>query len=136
MGPAFDSASIPPGSTAEASMEVSPADTADALGSGDLPVLATPRMVALMEQAACAAISHALPPQATTVGTHIDVRHLAPTPVGGHVVATATVTDVAGGRVTFDVTAHQVDREPPVRIGHGVHARVLVDRELFMGAGV
>lgn len=73
----FDDADIEAviGTTGEARLHVSDADTATSLGSGDLPVLGTPRMVALMEQAACAALLAHLPPHMTTVGTHVDVRH-------------------------------------------------------------
>jgi predicted thioesterase len=117
-----------PGTTAAVSAEVTEADTATALGSGDVPVLATPRVVALMEQAAVAAIAGSLPPEATTVGIRIAVDHIAATAVGRAVTAVATVTGVEGRRIDFGV---EVDEGGRV-IARGTHTRVVVDRDTFL----
>lgn len=117
-----------------ASVVVSPAGTAITAGSGDLPVLATPRLVALLEEAACAALTGVLPPESTSVGTRIDVRHRVPSPVGAHVTATARVTDVSGTRITFDVSATHEGGGAAIEIGSGTHTRVVVEREAFLGA--
>ena len=119
------------GATGSATITVTEADTAIAAGSGDLPVLATPRMIALMEQAACAALAPSLPPESTTVGVHVDVRHTAPTPIGVVVTASARVAEVSRSRIVLDVSAEQERdgvREP---IGTGTHTRVVVDRATF-----
>ena len=102
--------------------------TATALGSGDLPVLATPIMVALMENAAMMAVADALPEGSTTVGGKIDVSHLAPTPVGAEVTATAVLESVEGRKLVFHVEAHQGE----LLLGEGSHLRFVVDRDKFM----
>ena len=107
---------------------VSDAHTAQAMGSGDMPVLATPVMIALMENAAMLAVDQTLPPEQTTVGAHIDVSHLRPTPVGAEVIATAELTAVDDRRLTFHVVAMQDDRV----IGEGTHVRFIVDRDRFL----
>ena len=111
--------------------EVDEADTAIALGSGDLPVLATPAMIALMEAAACDALVGHLPPGCTSVGSHVDVRHLAPSPVGSRVTAAARITEVRGTRVTFEVRATQASGSEAIEIGTGTHTRVIVRRDAF-----
>lgn len=118
------------GAQGSATLLISAQDTAIAAGSGDLPVLATPRMIALMEEAACAALAGSLPDGWTSVGTRIDVRHVAPTPVGATVTATARVTEAGGRRCTFDVVA-EVDG---TRVGSGTHDRVAVERDAFLAA--
>lgn len=120
------------GRWAEASIEVTPAATAIAAGSGDLPVLATPRMVALMEEAACTLLASTLPDEATSVGTRVDVRHSVPSPLGARVSARATVVGVDGVRITFEVTAWQGPADSRVEIGRGTHVRAVVDRETFL----
>ena len=117
-----------PGLRGEARLDVTDADTALAFGSGDVPVLATPRLVALLEAAAVAALQGSLAAGETTVGTRVDVRHLAATPVGGSVRAEAVLTSVDGATLTFDVRA----RDERAEIAHGTHARALVDRERFL----
>ncbi len=120
------------GATGEARLHVTGGATAASLHSGDLPVLGTPRMIALMEEAACTALLGLLPPNLTTVGTHLDVRHLAPSPVGADVAAYAEVVAVDGSRVTFAVRAeHRRDGEV-TQIGRGTHVRVVVDRAEFV----
>lgn len=113
----------------KASLSVSEADTARAVGSGAVVVLGTPVMIALMEQASVAATAPRLPPDQVTVGTQVAVRHLAPTPVGMGVVARATLTEIDGRVLTFEVEAWD-DKE---RIGVGTVQRVIVDRERFQG---
>lgn len=107
---------------------VTEADTAAAMGSGDVPVLATPRVVALAEQATCAAVAGALPPDRTTVGSEVQLTHLAPTPVGGEVTADALLESVEGRRLNFKVTVN--DRRGLIAAGYVT--RVLVDRERFV----
>ncbi|MGI6150977.1 MAG: thioesterase family protein [Christensenellales bacterium] len=109
-------------------LTVTEEDTAQAMGSGELPVFATPALVALMENAAVNALSGHLPNGATTVGAHILVNHLAPTPVGMAVSATATLVEVAGNRFTFEITASDERGE----IGRAQHKRVAVQAERFM----
>lgn len=121
------------GAQADVFRVVTDADTALSVGSGDLPVLATPRMIALMEAAACLALAGHLPPGVTSVGSAVDIRHLAPSPIGAAVIASATVTGFEGEKVTFDITArHVVGDGRSVTIGRGTHSRVIVDRGMFM----
>ena len=103
-------------------------NTAIALGSGDMPVLATPAMMALMENAAMLAVASALEEGDTTVGGHIESSHLRPTPVGADVSATAILEKVEGRKLYFKIIAHQGD----VVIGEGTHLRFIVSREKFM----
>ena len=102
--------------------------TAVKIGSGDMAVLATPAMMALMENAAMLAVADALPEGSTTVGGHIASSHLKPSKVGDTVTATAEVVKVDGKKIEFKVSAYQVD----VLIGEGSHLRFVVDRERFM----
>ena len=102
--------------------------TAVKIGSGDMAVLATPAMMALMENAAMLAVADALPEGSTTVGGHIASSHLKPSKVGDTVTATAEVVKVDGKRIEFKVSAYQGD----VLIGEGSHLRFVVDRERFM----
>jgi predicted thioesterase len=122
------------GASGEVSHVVSDSMTAIAAGSGDLPVLATPTLVALMEAAACRALAHHLPGGFTSVGSRIDVRHLAPSPVGTQVTARARVIDVQGAKVTFDVDASHHVAGTDVEIGRGTHVRVIVERGAFLNA--
>ncbi len=109
-------------------LEVTEAETAQAMGSGDLPVLATPSMMALMENAAMIAVSHSLPEGSTTVGGHIETSHLRPSRIGTTVTATATLTRVDGRKLYFDLEA----REGETLIGEGKHLRFIVDRKRFL----
>lgn len=117
------------GTTATVRLVVGDADTAVALGSGDVPVLGTPRIVALMEQAAVAALAGALDEGATSVGTRIAVDHLAASLVGATVTATAEVVDLDGHAVSFRLTV----REGEQQVATGDHIRFVVDRERFLG---
>lgn len=116
------------GLTHTSSLTVTEALTAKAMGSGDLPVLATPAMMALMENAAMTAVAPELPEGSTTVGGHMESSHLKPTPVGAEVKAEATLTKVDGRKLYFTVKAMQGD----TIIGEGTHLRFIVDRERFM----
>jgi predicted thioesterase len=102
--------------------------TAEAFGSGLVPVYATPAMVGLMEQAAVRALEGSLPDDQTTVGTRVEISHLAATPLGDRVRAEAVVTAVDGRRLTFALTAH----DSTEKIGEGRHERVIVARERFL----
>ena len=102
--------------------------TAVKMGSGDMPVLATPAMMALMENAAMQAVADELPEGCTTVGGHIASSHLKPSKVGDTVTATAEVVKVDGKKIEFKVLAYSGD----VLIGEGTHLRFGVDRERFM----
>lgn len=116
------------GLTHTSSLTVTEALTAKAMGSGDLPVLATPAMMALMENAAMTAVAPELPEGSTTVGGHIESSHLKPTPVGAEVKAEATLTKIDGRKLYFTVKAMQGDTV----IGESTHLRFIVDREKFM----
>ena len=119
---------IQEGLTHTSQLTVTKAVTATSMGSGDLPVLATPAMMALMENAAMLAVAPHLPEGSTTVGGHISASHIKPTPVGETVTATATVTKVDGKKIEFEVKAHWGD----ILLGEGTHLRFIVDREKFM----
>ncbi|MGH3503508.1 MAG: thioesterase family protein [Nocardioidaceae bacterium] len=120
---------IPTGLEATVTRQVGEHDTAEVVGSGDLPVLATPRLLAWLEAATCAALVGHVPPGATSVGTRIGLEHLAPSPVGALVTATALVTRVDGGRVWFEVTAMHDDGAVVAR---GEVTRVVVDGARFL----
>ena len=109
------------------STTVTDTDTAIALGSGDVPVLGTPRVVALCEEAAVAALAGTLPDGATTVGTNIALDHIAASRVGVVVEAKATVSSVEGKSITFDVELAEGDRIA----AKGTHTRFVVDRASF-----
>ena len=116
------------GLTHTSQLTVTDAVTAITIGSGDMPVLATPAMMALMENAAMLAVADHLPEGCTTVGGHIASSHLRPSKLGDIVTATATVTGVDGKRIEFKVQAHCGD----VLLGEGTHLRFIVDRNKFM----
>ena len=102
--------------------------TAITVGSGDMPVLATPMMMALMENAAMLAVADELPEGYTTVGGHIESSHLKPSKIGDKVSATAEVTKVDGKKIEFKVSASSGD----ILLGEGTHLRFIVDRERFL----
>ncbi|MBQ9576436.1 MAG: thioesterase family protein [Muribaculaceae bacterium] len=116
------------GLTHTSQLTVNEAVTAVAMGSGDMPVLATPAMMALMENAAMLAVAGHLPEGCTTVGGHITSSHLKPSRLGDTVTATATVTRVDGKKIEFTVKAHCGD----TLLGEGTHLRFVVDREKFL----
>ncbi|MCR5362881.1 MAG: thioesterase family protein [Bacteroidales bacterium] len=107
---------------------VNDAVTAISVGSGDMPVLATPSMLALMENAAMLAVADALPEGCTTVGGHIESSHLKPSKKGDKVFATAEVTKVDGKKIEFKVAAFSGE----TLLGEGMHLRFIVEREKFL----
>ena len=119
---------IAPGLVGEVELVVQAADTADALGNRGVHVLATPRLVALLELAAIRAVEAHLPPGAGTVGTRIDVRHLAATPVGMRAAIRATLREVDGRRLVFDIEGE----DEAERIVEGTHERFQIDQAKFL----
>jgi fluoroacetyl-CoA thioesterase len=122
------SMAIEPGLVGVVEVVVQAADTADALGNKGVHVLATPRLVALLELAAIRAVEAHLPPGAGTVGTRIDVRHLAATPVGMRATIRATLREVDGRRLVFDIEG----RDEADRIVEGTHERFQIDQAKFL----
>ena len=116
-----------PGLTGSAEILVGTRDTAPHIGSGKIKVLATPVLVSLVEEAALNAVEGLLPPGHQTVGTRLDISHVAATPVGLRVKAIAEVTRVEGRRITFRVWADDEGE----RIGEGTHERIVVEVERF-----
>ena len=116
------------GMKGEVSTLVEKEDTAEVVGSGSLLVYATPCMVALMEGAACEAIAEALTENQTTVGIALNIEHISATPVGLDVRAEATVTNLEGKVITFEVKAFDEAGE----IGRGTHKRVIVNPQKFL----
>ena len=102
--------------------------TARHIGSGDMGVLATPAMMALMENAAMLAVAQHLPGGCTTVGGHIAASHLRPTPLGVRITASAVVTKVDGKKIEFKVEAHCGG----TLLGEGTHLRFIVNRDHFL----
>jgi len=119
---------LEPGPTASTEEEVTADRTAEAAGSGDVPVYGTPALLALVERAAVAAVADALDPGTTSVGVRIDLDHEAPTPIGGRVTATATLESVEGRRLRFSVIATDAGG----RVARATHDRVIVDRDRFV----
>jgi fluoroacetyl-CoA thioesterase len=120
-------AELKPGLAGSAAIVVGTRDTAPHVGSGKIGVLATPIMVNLMEAAALQAVERFMPAGYQTVGTHLDVKHFAATPVGLRVEAHAELTRVEGRTLTFRIHA-QDEREA---IGEGVHERLVINVERF-----
>jgi fluoroacetyl-CoA thioesterase len=120
-------ARIAPGLTGTATIVVGPEQTAPFVGSGRIAVLATPVMINLIEAAALNAVEHLLPDGHQSLGIHLDVSHVAATPVGLRVTATAEVLNVEGRTITFRVEA----RDEIETIGGGTHQRVVVSVERF-----
>ncbi len=120
-------ARIRPGLDGTAELVVAPEHTAPFVGSGRIAVLATPVMINVIEAAALAAIEHLLPAGHQSLGIHLDVSHVAATPVGLRVTARAEVLRVEGRTVTFRVEA----RDEYERIGGGTHQRVIVSVARF-----
>jgi predicted thioesterase len=117
-----------PGQAAERSYVVEESDTATALGSGDVPVLATPRLLAWLEAATIGALEGSLPDGVTSVGTRVDLEHVAPSPVGVTVTVKADIVAVDGRLVQFEVVALHPDGK---LVAHGRITRVNVDRARF-----
>jgi predicted thioesterase len=118
---------VKPGLKGSVDLTVSEEHTAPSVGSGAIHVLGTPVMINLMEAAALAAAEHLLPAGHQSLGIHLDVSHLAATPVGMKVQATAEVTAVEGNRIKYRVEAHdEIDL-----IGEGTHERIVVNVDRF-----
>jgi fluoroacetyl-CoA thioesterase len=115
------------GLSGSAELVVSEEHTAPRIGSGRVHVLATPVMINLIEAAALAAVEHLLEAGTQSLGTHLDVHHVAATPVGMRIVARAEVTRVDGRTVSFEVSC----RDEKELIGHGTHERVVVNVARF-----
>lgn len=120
-------ARITPGMRGSSDLVVGPEHTAPFVGSGRIAVLATPVMINVIEAAALAAIEHLLPEGHQSLGIHLDVSHVAATPIGLRVTATAEVVHVEGRTVIFNVEA----RDDYERIGGGTHQRVVVSVARF-----
>ena len=118
---------LKPGLTGQVSLIVADEHTAKHLGSGSVKVLATPQMILLMEQASVAAIDHLLPEGYRTVGIGLDVRHLAPTPVGFEVRATSELIEIDGRRLTCRVQVH----DGVELVGEGIHRRAIIEVRQF-----
>jgi fluoroacetyl-CoA thioesterase len=119
---------IEPGLQATVEETVTEEMTAERLGSGDVPVLGTPAVLALVEAAAVAAVADHLEPGETTVGASVELEHVAPTAVGVEVAATAALREVDGRRLRFGFEV--TDLAGP--IARGAHQRVVVDRRRFL----
>jgi len=116
------------GLTYTSTVVVSKENMAVTMGSGDLEVFATPAMVALMENAAMNAVAGELPEGSTTVGALMNTSHIKPSAVGDTVSATATLKEVEGRKLTFEVKTE----DSKGVVGEGTHVRYVVDREKFM----
>jgi len=118
---------LAPGLIGQRSLIVEERHTAGHLGSGGAPVYATPMMVLAMEEAALSAVDPLLEAGKATVGYSLDIKHLAATPIGMRVTATATLLSVDGKMLTFHVEA----RDERELIGEGTHIRAVIDLERF-----
>jgi len=119
---------IESGTSAEVTLVVGEADTAIAHGSGDVPVLATPRLLALSEQASVAALGDVLEEHQTSVGVHAEIHHVKATHLGAAVTARAEVAAVEGKRVLFEYRVSEGDEVA----AYGTHQRVIVNRDRFL----
>ncbi len=122
---------LTPGLRASVSAQVTATDTAVALGSGDVPVLGTPRLLALAEAAAVAAVAPRLAPGQTTVGTAVSLEHKRATAVGARVDVEAELTEVTGRRLVFGFIAYGPGDGDDAVIGAGTIERVIVDAARF-----
>lgn len=122
---------IQPGLVGEVRLVVAEEHTAQHLGSGAVQVLATPQMVLLMEQAGVAAVDHLLSEGYRTVGAHLDVQHLAPTPIGFEVKAKAELLEVQGRRLIFGVEVHEMLPDGVKVVGKGTHQRAIISVQRF-----
>ena len=124
---------LAPGVRSFVGITVADTDTAIAMGSGDVPVLGTPRLLALAEAAAAAAVRPGLEPGQTSVGTSAVMEHKRPSPIGAEVVVEAELTEVDDRRLVFSFRARQISsRGHVVVLGAGTLERVLVDRDRFV----
>lgn len=116
------------GLTAEKSEMVTAQNTAKAYGSGSIDVYATPAMIGLMEGASLASVDTALPDGLSTVGTKVEIKHLAATPLGMKVTAKAELVEIEGKKLTFKIKAND-ERGP---IGEGLHERFIIEIDKFL----
>jgi len=127
------------GLSAQLELTVSADDTAERFRTGDVPVLATPRLIALCEEATCRATDGHLNETQSSVATRVQFDHLAPVAVGSVVLAEATLVKVEGRRLTFTVSAARLEGDGGGLVGAGRVTRVVVDRSTFLakagGAG-
>ncbi|MDA8366971.1 MAG: thioesterase [Actinomycetota bacterium] len=119
---------LSPGLTAAVDLRVEEMDTAEALASGDVAVLGTPRLVALCEQATCEALTGLLGPDETSVAKRVQFDHLAPVAIGSRVRAEATLERIEGRRLTFSVSVSDTSG----LVGAGKVTRVIVERSTFL----
>jgi predicted thioesterase len=119
---------LEPGLTATVTLVVGSSDTATAFASGAVEVLATPRLIGLLEQAAALAVEPALTEEQTTVGTRVDMRHLAATPIGMRVTASAELLEVEERRLRFRIQAHDEQE----LVAEGTHERAIINRARFL----
>jgi fluoroacetyl-CoA thioesterase len=121
------SAECTPGRRAAVDLKVTEDDTAAALGSGDVDVLGTPRVLAIAEQAALTALGACLGAELTSVGTWVEIEHKAPSKVGDEVHAEAVLLGVHGRRLEFSVTVTSGETE----VAHVRHRRIIVERSKY-----
>jgi fluoroacetyl-CoA thioesterase len=119
---------IEPGRVESAQETVTEDITAESMGSGDVPVLATPAIVATVERLAVASLAGALPAGTTTVGARVELDHIAPTPVGAMVSIAVRLEAVDGRRMMFEFEAS----DPKGAVARGSHTRVAVERAAFL----
>lgn len=117
------------GLSARIELEVAEADTAEALRTGSVPVLATPRLIALCEEATCKALEGELPEHCTSVAKRLQFDHLVPVGIGGKVWAEAVLDRIEGRRLVFTLSVS----ESAGLVAAGKLVRVIVDRERFLG---
>jgi fluoroacetyl-CoA thioesterase len=123
---------LPVGLRASVRAAVTEADTAAAMGSGDVPVLATPRLLALAEAATVAAVEPQLAAGLTSVGTSVALEHRRASPLGAEIDVEAELTEVDGQRLVFSFIARAADTDEDVVIGAGTVERVVLDRARFI----
>ena len=121
------------GLSAQLELTVGDEDTAEHFRSGDVPVLATPRLIALCEEATCRATDGHLTDAQASVATRVQFDHLAPVAVGSVVLAEATLVKVEGRRLVFTVSAARLENDGGGLVGAGRVTRVVVDRAAFLG---
>jgi fluoroacetyl-CoA thioesterase len=120
------------GLTAQIELTVAEDDTAEHFRTGNVPVLATPRLIALCEEATCRATDDHLTASQSSVATRIQFDHLAPVAIGGVVLAEATLVKVEGRRLIFTVSAARLESDGGGLVGAGKVTRVLVDEAIFL----
>ena len=116
------------GKTITVGVKVDKDNTAKAVNSGDLDVFATPTMIALMEYAAYTVLADTLEENESSVGIAVSVNHIAASPLGEQITATATITAIHGRKVEFALKAHDSKNE----IGNGTHTRMIIDKDKFL----